>query len=97
QLVEPEPAAAEAELQLVEPESDAAEAQPQPAEPEPPPSAIIMQELLASYERMEARPIPPPDEGTAVIFTPRPEPPAPAEMAAVEVAPAAVEAPRAIV
>ncbi len=56
-----------------------------------------MQELLASYERMEARPIPPPDEGTAVIFTPRPEPPAPAEMAAVEVAPAAVEAPRAIV
>ena len=32
--------------------------------------------LLASFERMEQRPFPPPDEGTAVIFAPRaaPEP-----------------------
>ena len=44
--------------------------------------------LLASFEQMEARPFPPPDEGTAVIFTARPqpefvpEPPAPSEPAA---------------
>jgi hypothetical protein len=28
--------------------------------------------LLASFERMETRPFPPPEEGTAVIFSPRP-------------------------
>ena len=28
--------------------------------------------LLASFEQMETRPFPPPEEGTAVIFTPRP-------------------------
>jgi hypothetical protein len=37
-----------------------------------PPSDAAVQEtaLLASLEQMEVRPIPPPDEGTAVIFTP---------------------------
>jgi hypothetical protein len=50
-----------------------------PAEPEPvlrPTDAAAVQEtaLLASFEQMEARPFPPPDEGTAVIFTTRPEP-----------------------
>ena len=38
------------------------------------PELTLMQEssLLASMERIEARPFPPPDEGTAVIFTARP-------------------------
>ena len=44
------------------------------------PELTLMREssLLASMERIEARPFPPPDEGTAVIFTARPmaqEPP----------------------
>jgi hypothetical protein len=30
--------------------------------------------LLASFEQMETRPFPPPEEGTAVIFSPRPMP-----------------------
>ena len=38
--------------------------------------------LLASFEQMEARPFPPPDEGTAVIFTARPQPEAVPEPAA---------------
>jgi hypothetical protein len=42
--------------------------------------------LLASFVRMETRPFPPPEEGTAVIFSPRPAPERPAD-AAPEVPP----------
>ncbi len=42
-------------------------------EPPPPGDPEIETALLASFVQMEARPFPPPDEGTAVIFT-RPEP-----------------------
>jgi hypothetical protein len=87
---EPEPTAApEPEQAASEPEQ-AAPAEPvalEPAFDAALPVAALAQEssLLASLERMEARPFPPPDEGTAVIFTrpgpnllamPMPEPPA---------------------
>lgn len=100
-LETPAPETAEAQLQIVEPGPPAAESQARLAEPTPAPSGVVMRELLASYELMEARPIPPPDEGTAVIFTPRTDPPASAEMAAaqppatadaVEVSPVVAEA-----
>jgi hypothetical protein len=75
----PLPTAAEVQQQATE--LAPAKASETPAEPASPtaPLVIPMHELLDSYERMEARPIPPPDEGTAVIFSPRPESPAPAE------------------
>jgi hypothetical protein len=45
------------------------------AAPIPGPTVTDLHEsaLLASLEQMGARPFPPPDEGTAVIFSPRPE------------------------
>lgn len=65
----------------------AADPEPQPSQPEPIatdliapaalPEATLIQEttLLANLERMETRPFPPPEEGTAVIFfRPLPEP-----------------------
>ena len=50
-----------------EPMAEVAAVEPPPGDPE------IETALLASFVQMEARPFPPPDEGTAVIFT-RPEP-----------------------
>ncbi len=44
-----------------------------PAAAPPPVFDIHETALLESLEQMEARPIPPPDEGTAVIFTRQPE------------------------
>jgi hypothetical protein len=79
---EPQPAAEFAPPVLeLEPVAEAAPPAPEPvaiaefAPPAPPPVTTVQEtELLASFEQMGVRPIPPPDEGTAVIFTPRPEP-----------------------
>jgi hypothetical protein len=63
--------------QTVQEAQNAQEAQaPEPAqmiEATPPADPALETALLASFVRMETRPFPPPDEGTAVIFT-RPEP-----------------------
>jgi hypothetical protein len=91
---------------LSEPEVPSRSDEPAPtepdieAEPEAPPAGIAMQDLLASYEQMEAWPIPPPDEGTAVIFPPRVEfvtepvatPPPPPPAPAAEMSPISVGA-----
>jgi len=41
--------------------------------PGPPVTGLHESALLASLQQMRARPFPPPDEGTAVIFAPKPE------------------------
>jgi hypothetical protein len=68
------------------PVSDAPEAAAEAAEAEPAPlpdhAADHETALLASFERMEARPFPPPDGGTAVIFTTRAQPEFAPEVAA---------------
>jgi hypothetical protein len=79
-ITEPQPAA--------EPETMA---EPTPAAPATEPTAEEST-LLASFERMETRPFPPPDEGTAVIFTTRSEPAAQSAPAA-EAEPAAMSEP----
>lgn len=59
--------------------SESSEAAPEPPEQEPAPasaSSIAMDELLASYQEMEARLFSPPDGGAAVIFANASEPPA---------------------
>jgi len=75
----------------VHPAEDAASA------PRPSVAGVHESALLASLEQMGARPFPPPDEGTAVIFASKPEseflpefarePAAPSEMARSETAP----------
>jgi hypothetical protein len=76
---DPLPVAAEIHQQPTEPApAEIWETLAEPASPTAP-AVIPMHELLDSYQRMEARPIPPPDEGTAVIFSPRPELPAQAQ------------------
>ena len=62
QAVTADPAAA-----AIHPEEDAASA------PRPRVSDVHESALLASLEQMGARPFPPPDEGTAVIFASKPE------------------------
>jgi hypothetical protein len=74
-----EPPSVEAALPAVAAEAPAVEAtSPAPeAKTFPwsiPQGNLVIADLLASYQQMEARPIPPPDEGTAVIFAPRTEP-----------------------
>jgi hypothetical protein len=79
-----------------------AEAEPvAEAEPSSPPGEALAQEitLLASFEQMEARPFPPPEVGTAVIFTSRfepvaaPEPESPTEHGLASPAPSEPDAP----
>jgi hypothetical protein len=65
----PWPVEAEA-TDMTEPESV-----PEPAAEAAPASTLARETtLLANFEQMEIRPFPPPEEGTAVIFTPRIEP-----------------------
>lgn len=93
ELTSPEAVASAVEVSpAVEPSSPEADI-PSAAPPDPAPlpvliaapvpgGGIAMAELLASYQQMEARPIPPPEEGTAVIFAPRAEPTTTPEVAA---------------
>jgi len=87
---EPEPPLAQAAAEPEAEQPPVLQAAPTPwAEPVVPPAAPAVHEtaLLASLEQMGVRPFPPPDEGTAVIFTPKPAPepapelPAPADPA----------------
>ena len=92
EVAPPAPPAAEFTPWPVEAEATAItepESEPEPvaeATPASLPGETLAQEstLLASFEQMEIRPFPPPEEGTAVIFT-SPAPAAPAEAAAPEV------------
>lgn len=99
-----EPPSVEAAFPTVEAEAPAVEASPPAPEVTTLPWSIpqgnlVIADLLASYQQMEARPIPPPDEGTAVIFAPRAEPvagpiePVDTSNVAIEPQPAAEAAP----
>jgi hypothetical protein len=68
-----------ASIQAPAPEPEAAA---EAAPPAPLPVATVREtDLIASFEQMGVRPFPPPDEGTAVIFEPRPAPQLPPEPA----------------